>query len=123
MISHGIYTASLLRHTHLGPSTQTRCLLSGCRLKVCLQAAAAEPQSLDRLLLVTAFSVSAYSGVKRTQKPCNAFLGETFEYSCPEKGFRFLAEKVSLLTLSCLRSRAEVHPKHTTTRAGPGPTC
>ena len=47
---------------------------------------------------MTAFSVSAYSGVKRTQKPCNAFLGETFEYSCPEKGFRFLAEKVSLLT-------------------------
>ena len=65
---------------------------------MCVQAAAAEPQSLERLLLVTAFSVSAYSGVKRTQKPCNAFLGETFEYSCPEKGFRFLAEKVSLLT-------------------------
>ena len=66
---------------------------------VCLQAAVSEPQSLDRLLLVTAFSVSAYSGVKRTQKPCNAFLGETFEYSCPQKGFRFLAEKVSSLTL------------------------
>jgi len=62
---------------------------------VYLQAAAAEPQSLDRLLLVTAFSVSAYSGVMRTQKPINALLGETFEYSCPEKGFRFLAEKAS----------------------------
>ena len=74
-------------------------LISACREGcACLQAAAAEPQSLERLLLVTAFSVSAYSGVKRTQKPCNAFLGETFEYSCPEKGFRFLAEKVSPFT-------------------------
>lgn len=62
------------------------------------QAAAAEPQSLERLLLVAAFSVSAYSGVKRTKKPVNAFLGETFEYACPEKGFRFLAEKVSAMT-------------------------
>lgn len=59
-----------------------------------LQAAGAEPRSLERLLLVAAFSVSAYSGVKRTQKPFNAFLGETYELSCPEKGFRFLAEKV-----------------------------
>ena len=62
------------------------------------QAAAAELQSLERLLLVTAFSVSAYSGVKRTKKPVNAFLGETFEYACPEKGFRFLAEKASAAT-------------------------
>ena len=57
------------------------------------QAAAAEPRSLERLLLVAAFSVSAYSGVVRTCKPFNALLGETYELACPEKGFRFLAEK------------------------------
>ena len=59
-----------------------------------MQAAEAPPQSLERLLLVAAFTVSAYSGVKRTQKPFNALPGETYELACPEKGFRFLAEKV-----------------------------
>lgn len=49
--------------------------------------------SLERLLLVTAFAVSAYSGVKRTCKPFNALLGETYELACPEKGFRFISEK------------------------------
>ena len=65
---------------------------------MCLQALPAEPQSLERLLLVTAFAVSAYSGVKRTQKPFNAFLGDTCEFACPEKGFRFFAEKACGLT-------------------------
>ncbi|KAK9916628.1 hypothetical protein WJX75_005072 [Coccomyxa subellipsoidea] len=58
------------------------------------QAAAVERCSLERLLLVTAFAVSAYSGVKRTCKPFNALLGETYELACPEKGFRFISEKV-----------------------------
>lgn len=58
-----------------------------------IQAATLEPKSLDRLLLVAAFSLSAYSGVKRTCKPFNAMLGETYEFACPEKGFRFIAEK------------------------------
>ncbi len=52
-----------------------------------------ESASLNRLLLVTAFALSAYSGVKRTCKPFNALLGETFELACPEKGFRFISEK------------------------------
>ncbi len=43
---------------------------------------------------MAAFSVSAFSGVVRTCKPFNALLGETYELACPEKGFRFLAEKV-----------------------------
>ena len=67
-----------------------------------LQALAAEPQSLERLMLVTAFAVSAYSGVKRTQKPFNAFLGETYEFACLEKGFRFFAEKACLTSSLCL---------------------
>lgn len=38
---------------------------------------------------------SPYSSTPgRTAKPFNPLLGETFEFVCPEKGFRFLAEKV-----------------------------
>lgn len=58
------------------------------------QAVHMKPHSLDRILNVAAFSLSAYSGVRRTCKPFNALMGETYELACPEKGFRFLAEKV-----------------------------
>jgi oxysterol-binding protein 1 len=60
------------------------------------QAATYPPRSMERLLKVAAFAVSAYgSTVGRTSKPFNPLLGETFEFVCPEKGFRFIAEKVS----------------------------
>lgn len=53
------------------------------------EAAAAAPGSVDRLLRVAAFAVSAYSGtVGRTAKPFNPLLGETYEFVCPERGFR-----------------------------------
>lgn len=77
------------------------------------QAARMEPHSLERMLNVAAFSLSAYSGVRRTCKPFNSLMGETYELACPAKGFRFLAEKVtashksssSMVTLFCA-----VHP-------------
>jgi hypothetical protein len=65
------------------------------------------PHSLDRLLNVAAFSLSAYSGVKRTCKPFNSLMGETFELACPEKGFRFLAEKVCRCLLFSLMTAQE----------------
>jgi hypothetical protein len=59
-------------------------------------AAALPPGSVDRLLLVAAFAASAYSStLGRTAKPFNPLLGETYELVRPEKGWRFLAEKVS----------------------------
>lgn len=59
------------------------------------QAAELAPGSVERLLRVAAFAVSPYSSTPgRTAKPFNPLLGETFEFVCPEKGFRFLAEKV-----------------------------
>lgn len=58
------------------------------------RAALAPRASRDRLLLVTAFAVSAYCGVHRTGKPFASLLGETFELVSARKGFRFLAEKV-----------------------------
>ena len=60
-----------------------------------LDQAALKPRaSRERLLLVTAFAVSAYCGVHRTGKPFASLLGETFELVSARKGFRFLAEKV-----------------------------
>ncbi|KAK9809121.1 hypothetical protein WJX72_009685 [[Myrmecia] bisecta] len=59
------------------------------------QAAECPQGSVERMLLVAAFAVSGYSGTAgRTSKPFNPLLGETFEFVCPEKGFRFIAEKV-----------------------------
>lgn len=59
-------------------------------------AAALPPHSIDRILRVVAFAVSAYSStVDRTAKPFNPLLGETYELVHVEKGFRFIAEKVS----------------------------
>ena len=60
--------------------------------------AAADCQSpMERFTLVAAFAVSAYaSSVHRAaRKPFTPLLGETFEYERPDKGYRFVAEKVS----------------------------
>jgi hypothetical protein len=53
--------------------------------------------SLDRLIYVTAFAVSGYSTTqwRAARKPFNPLHGETFEYVSPEKGFKFVSEKVS----------------------------
>jgi hypothetical protein len=59
------------------------------------EAAALPPASPERLLRVAAFAVSAYSSTEgRTAKPFNPLLGETYELAAPERGWRFLAEKV-----------------------------
>ncbi|GAA6016301.1 hypothetical protein JCM11491_006808 [Sporobolomyces phaffii] len=57
--------------------------------------AAADP--LERLTLVAVFAISTYGGNKYrvTRKPFNPLLGETFEWIRPDKGFKFIAEKVS----------------------------
>ncbi|CAD7703019.1 unnamed protein product [Ostreobium quekettii] len=53
------------------------------------------PGSLMRLFLVSSFAVSGYSATaNRTSKPFNPLLGETYEYVSPEKGVRFIGEKV-----------------------------
>ncbi|KAI1317793.1 hypothetical protein EDD11_007815 [Mortierella claussenii] len=53
--------------------------------------------SLDRLVYVSAFAVSGYATTqwRAARKPFNPLHGETFEYVCPEKGFKFISEKVS----------------------------
>ncbi|XP_047332313.1 oxysterol-binding protein-related protein 1C-like [Impatiens glandulifera] len=52
--------------------------------------------SLMRILNVAAFAVSGYSStVGRNCKPFNPLLGETYEADYPDKGVRFISEKVS----------------------------
>lgn len=59
------------------------------------QAATFEDSSL-RTLYVAAFTASSYaSTTKRVAKPFNPLLGETFEYSRPDKQYRFFTEQVS----------------------------
>ncbi|KAL5567407.1 hypothetical protein UlMin_030571 [Ulmus minor] len=52
--------------------------------------------SLMRILNVAAFAISGYaSSDGRTCKPFNPLLGETYEADFPDKGVRFISEKVS----------------------------
>lgn len=52
---------------------------------------------VEQLVHVAAFAVSGYaSSIHRSErKPYNPVLGETFEYIRPDRGFRFISEKVS----------------------------
>ncbi|KAG0051627.1 Oxysterol-binding protein- protein 3 [Gryganskiella cystojenkinii] len=62
-----------------------------------LDKAASLSDSLERMVYVAAFAVSGYAGSqwRAGRKPFNPLHGETFEYVCPEKGFKFISEKVS----------------------------
>ncbi|KAM7256496.1 hypothetical protein ACFE04_012237 [Oxalis oulophora] len=52
--------------------------------------------SLMRILNVAAFAVSGYASTEgRSCKPFNPLLGETYEADYPDKGIRFVSEKVS----------------------------
>jgi oxysterol-binding protein-related protein 3/6/7 len=54
---------------------------------------------VERLIFVTAFAISSLSSTRvkerAIRKPFNPMLGETFELVREDKGYRFLAEKVS----------------------------
>ena len=52
---------------------------------------------VNRLAVVAAFVVSAYSSTihRAARKPFNPLLGETFEFDRPDKGFKYISEKVS----------------------------
>ncbi|ODV79179.1 uncharacterized protein CANTADRAFT_339537 [Suhomyces tanzawaensis NRRL Y-17324] len=61
-----------------------------------LDQAATFDDSTLRLLYVATFASSLYSSsVGRIAKPFNPLLGETFEYSRPDKNYRLLGEQVS----------------------------
>ncbi|CCC71851.1 hypothetical protein NCAS_0I01830 [Naumovozyma castellii] len=59
------------------------------------QAATFEDSTL-RLLYIAVFTASSYaSTIGRVAKPFNPLLGETYEYSRPDKHYRFFTEQVS----------------------------
>ncbi|MCJ1307705.1 hypothetical protein MMC25_001353 [Agyrium rufum] len=63
------------------------------------QAAKGNTPSVDRLLYVTAFALSALSVIRvkerAIRKPFNPLLGETFELVREDRNFRFMSEKIS----------------------------
>ena len=62
-------------------------------------AAQKSRSSIERLIYVTAFAISGLSSARikerSIRKPFNPMLGETFELVREDRGFRFIAEKVS----------------------------
>ena len=72
-----------------------------------LDSAAGTSDSIERLLHVSAFAISMLSSSRAKEravrKPFTSLLGETFELVREDRGFRFLAEKVSHrpLRLAC----------------------
>lgn len=62
-------------------------------------ATSANADTGERLLYITAFAISSFSNARvkerAIRKPFNPMLGETFELIREDKGFRFVAEKVS----------------------------
>jgi hypothetical protein len=52
---------------------------------------------MDRLMYVVAFAISGYasSQYRIGRKPFNPLMCETYECIRPDKGFRFISEKVS----------------------------
>ncbi|XP_068624997.1 oxysterol-binding protein-related protein 6-like [Battus philenor] len=62
-----------------------------------LDMAAASGSGMERMALVAAFAVSAYSASahRAASKPFNPLLAETYECVREDKGFRFIAEQVS----------------------------
>ncbi|KAK7509596.1 Oxysterol-binding protein-domain-containing protein [Phyllosticta citriasiana] len=63
------------------------------------KAATSSPDDGTRILYVMAFAISSFSNnrvkERALRKPFNPMLGETYELVREDKGFRFLAEKVS----------------------------
>lgn len=70
-----------------------------------LDRAACEDDPLERLVLVSAFAVSAYANCqsRAERKPFNPMLGETYEYTDSARNVKFISEKVSHrpLILAC----------------------
>lgn len=64
-----------------------------------LDVASQSSDPVERLMLVTAFAVSSLSAnrvrERSIRKPFNPMLGETYELVREDRGFRFIAEKVS----------------------------
>ena len=89
-----------------------------------LDTAATTPDSsTERLLYISAFAISALSNSRvkdrAMRKPFNPMLGETFELVREDRGFRFLAEKISHHPV---RMACQAESEHWTFTQPPMPT-
>ena len=86
-------------------------------------AAATAKSSSERLLYVSAFAVSMLASARvkerAIRKPFNPMLGETFELVREDRGFRFLAEKVSHRPV---RMASQADSEHWSLTQAPAPT-
>ena len=89
-----------------------------------LDTAATIPNSsTERLLYISAFAISTLSNSRvkerAIRKPFNPMLGETFELVREDRGFRFLAEKI---THHPIRMACQAESEHWTFTQSPMPT-
>jgi len=78
------------------PTSMLQRMAEDMEFSECLDAAAAERDSLRRVAYVGAFAMSNYSStIGRIAKPFNPLLGETFEYVRPDRQYRYFSEQVS----------------------------
>ena len=88
-----------------------------------LDAAVAQPGSIERLMYISAFAISMLSSNRAKErairKPFNPMLGETYELVREDRGFRFLSEKVSHRPM---RMAFQTDSQHWSLTQAPAPT-
>ncbi|KAJ3343380.1 Nucleoporin nup84 [Gonapodya sp. JEL0774] len=79
------------------PLSILQCLAEELEYAQVLERAAEAADPVNRIMLVAAFACSTYANTlfRAGRKPFNPLLGETYELVRSDKGFRFIAEKVS----------------------------
>jgi len=78
------------------PTSMLQRMAEDMEYSECLDAAAAERDSLKRIAYVTGFAMSNYaSTIGRIAKPFNPMLSETFELANLDKKYRYISEQVS----------------------------
>lgn len=77
------------------PTSLLQRLVEDIEYSELLDKAASFEDSTLRMVYVSAFAISEYSStINRIAKPFNPLLGETYEYSRPDKGYRIFVEQV-----------------------------
>lgn len=78
------------------PTSMLQRMAEDMEFSECLDAAATQEDSTQRVAFVAAFAMSNYSStIGRVAKPFNPMLGESFEYMRPDKHYRYISEQVS----------------------------
>lgn len=77
------------------PFTMLQCMGEIMEYTDQLDKAAVTEDPYERLAWVAGFTMGPFGTIERPWKPFNPILGETFEFSKPDKGIKYIAEQVS----------------------------